>query len=197
MPIVTGTGALSSGCRALQHSKRRPSDSAARRRRSIARDRARACMTSSSVAASMRALQIAARDAERVGQRSRIRRTSSPRLLERDDVVVDFDGAERLEIDAGAARRGAVHDARNVAAMLGADDEHVASVSFGDDLILQILRGVAPAGMTRASLSAAALLAQSIANRPQLRARIVHHLAGRIDLARVCAISCLNCARRR
>ena len=67
-----------------------------------------------------RALQIAGARAERVGQREQ----DAPDLLgflllERDDVVVDLDGAERLEEQARAARRRAVHDARNAAAVLG------------------------------------------------------------------------------
>ena len=58
-------------------------------------------------------LQVAAAAAERVGQREQ----DSPDLLgllllERDDVVVDFDRAERLEKQARAARRRAVDDAR-------------------------------------------------------------------------------------
>ena len=40
-------------------------------------------------------------------------------LLERDDLVVDFDRAERLEEQGGAARRAAVDDARDRAAVLG------------------------------------------------------------------------------
>ena len=57
-------------------------------------------------------------------------------LLERDDVVVDFDRAQRLEKQARAAARTPVHDAGNGGAMLGADDEHVAAVPIGDDLLL-------------------------------------------------------------
>jgi hypothetical protein len=58
--------------------------------------------------------------------------------FERDDLVVDLDGAERLEVEAGTAARTAVDDARNRRAMLGLDDEHVAAVAVADDLILQI-----------------------------------------------------------
>jgi hypothetical protein len=60
-------------------------------------------------------------------------------LFDRHDVVVDFDGAERLEVQTGAARRRAVDDARNGGAVLGADDEDVPAVSLGDDLVLQVL----------------------------------------------------------
>ena len=69
-------------------------------------------------------------------------------------------------------------------AMLGADDEHVAAVAIGDDLLLQVLRRVlaAQVGLERAA-QPRALLAQPIADAPQLRARIVHDLAGGIDLA--------------
>ena len=70
------------------------------------------------------------------------------------------------------------------AAMLGADDEHVAAVAIGDDLLLQILRGVlaAQVGLERAA-QPRPLLAQPIPDAPQLRARIVHDLAAGIDLA--------------
>src|SRR2546428_12269347 len=86
-----------------------------------------------------RPLQIAGPRAERVGEREE----NTPNLfvlllLERDDVVVDLDRAERLEEKARAARRRAVHHAGNVAAMLALDDEHVAAVPPGDHLILAI-----------------------------------------------------------
>ena len=115
-----------------------------------------------------RPLHVAARAAERVGQREQ----DAPDLLgllllERDDVVVDLDRAERLEKQARAARRRAVHDAGNAAAMLGLDDEHVAAVPLGDDLILQVLRRVLAA---QVRLERAAqprpLLAQPLANQP-------------------------------
>jgi hypothetical protein len=60
-------------------------------------------------------------------------------LFERHDVVADLDGAERLEEQACAARGRAVDDARYRAAMLRLDDEDIAAVPLGDDLILQVL----------------------------------------------------------
>ena len=146
--------------------------------------RARPCSTSSSVAASIVRCRSAAAPAERVGQRQQ----DAPDflgllLLERDDVVVDFDGAERLEKQAGAAGRRAVHDARNAAAVLGLHEQHVAAVALGDDLILQVLRRLLAA---QVRLERAAqprlLLAQPIADQPQLRARVVDDLARRVDL---------------
>ena len=57
-----------------------------------------------------------------------------------------------------------MHDARNRGAVLGADDEHVAAVAIGDDLLLQVLRRVLAA---QVRLERAAqprpLLAQAIA----------------------------------
>ena len=91
-------------------------------------------------------LQIAGALAERVGEREQ-NAADFLRflLLERDDVVVDLDRAERLEEEAGAAAGAAVHDARDRRAMLAAHDQHVAAVAIGDDLLLQVLRGVAAA----------------------------------------------------
>ena len=68
--------------------------------------------------------------------------------------------------------------------MFGPDDQHVAAVAIGDDLVLQILRGVlaAQVGLERPA-QPRALLAQPIADAPQLRARVVDDLAGRIDLS--------------
>ena len=148
-------------------------------------NRARACSTSSSVAASTVRCRSSARAAERIGQRQQdAADLLGLLLLERDDVVVDLDGAQRLEEQARAARRAAVDDAGNRAAVLGADDEHVAAVAVGDDLLLQVLRRVLAA---QVRLERAAqprpLLAQPIADAPQLRARVVDDLAGGIDLA--------------
>ena len=69
-------------------------------------------------------------------------------------------------------------------AVFRADDEHVAAVAVGDDLLLQVLRRVlaAQVGLERAAQTRA-LLAQPIANALQLRTGIVHDLAAGIDLA--------------
>src|SRR5207344_791438 len=57
-------------------------------------------------------------------------------LLERHDVVVDFDGAERLEKKTGAAARAPVHDPGNRGPVLGSDDQDIPPVSIRDDLLL-------------------------------------------------------------
>ena len=89
------------------------------------------------------ALQVARTLAERVGQREQdavdLFRLL---LLERDDLVVDFDGAERLDEQGGAAGGAPVDDARDAATVLCPDEEHVPAVPFGDDLLLQVLCGV-------------------------------------------------------
>ena len=105
-------------------------------------------------------------------------------LLERDDVVVDLDRAQRLEEQARAARGAAVHDAGNRRPVFRADDEHVAPVAVGDDLLLQVFRRVlaAQVGLERPA-QPRALLAQAIAQALQLRTGIVDDLARRIDLA--------------
>ena len=59
--------------------------------------------------------------------------------------------------------------------VLGADDEHVAAVAIGDDLLLQVLRRVLAAQVRfERAAQPRALLAQPIAKALQLRARIVH-----------------------
>ena len=61
-----------------------------------------------------RALEVVGPRAEGVGQREQDAADLFGLLLfERDDVVVDLDGLERLEEQARAAGRGAVHDARD------------------------------------------------------------------------------------
>ncbi len=104
-------------------------------------------------------------------------------LLERDDLVVDLDRAQGLEVQARAARRGAVHDAGDGGAVLGADHQDVAPVAVGDDLVLQVLRRL-PAAQERLQRAAQArpLLAQPVPDDPQLRARVVGHLARLVDL---------------
>ncbi len=126
-----------------------------------------------------RALHVTAPRAERVGEREQ----NAPHFLgflffERDDVVVDLDGAERLEEQARAAGRRAVHDSRNVAAMLGLDHDDVSTVPLRDDLILQVFGRLfsAQVGLERAP-QAGALFAQPFANRLQRRARGVEHFA--------------------
>ncbi len=131
------------------------------------------------------ALEIAATAAERIGQ---LEQNTTDflclLLLERDNVVVDFNRAERLEKKTGAAARAAVHDSGNRGAMFGSNDEHVASIAIRDDLLLQVFRCVLAAqiGFQRAA-QAGALFPQSIPHASELRTCVVHDLAGRIDLA--------------
>ena len=131
-----------------------------------------------------RAAQVVGPAAERIGQRQQdAANLLGLLLLERDDVVVDLDGAERLEKQAGAAGGGAVDDAGDRGAVLGADHQHVAAVAIGDDLLLQVLRRVASAQKSverRPQLRA--LLPQPIADARQRRRRVVGDVAGRIDL---------------
>src|SRR5687767_14214390 len=62
-------------------------------------------------------------------------------LFEGDDVIVDLDGAERLEKQARSAAGAAMDDARDRRSVFGPYDEHVASVAIGHDMLLQVLRG--------------------------------------------------------
>ena len=80
------------------------------------------------------------------------------------------------------------------AAVLGLDDEHVAAVALGDDLILQVFRGLlaAQVRLERAA-QPRALLAQALANELQLGARVDRRPrpTGRSCRA-TCAVSPLN-----
>ncbi len=103
-------------------------------------------------------------------------------LLQRDDVVVDLHRAQRFQIQAGATRRRAVHDSGNAAAMLRLHDEDVTTVPLGDDLVLQVLGRVLAAQVRLEGAAQPRLLApQAVPYPPQLRARIVHDVAGRVD----------------
>src|SRR5687768_15818722 len=99
-------------------------------------------------------------------------------LLERDDVVVDVDGAEGLEVKAGAGSRTAVNDAGNGRSVFGAHNEYVSSVAVGDDLLLQIFGGVfaAEIRLERAT-QPGPLFPQPFAEALQLRTRIVYDFA--------------------
>ena len=131
-----------------------------------------------------RPLEIDRPAAERVGQREEDPMDLGGLLLfEGNDVVVDLDRAERLEKQAGAARRAAVDDAGNRGPVLGAHDEHVAAVAVGDDLVLQVAGGVAAAQVRLERCpQPRALLSQAVADGPELTARVVVDLAARIDL---------------
>ena len=105
-------------------------------------------------------------------------------LLERDDLVVDLDRAERLEIEAGAAAGAAVDDSRNRGAMLCLDDEDVAAVAIADDLVLQVFRRLfsAQVRLERGS-QPRPLFAKLRAQPRELGARVVVHFARWVDLA--------------
>ena len=66
-------------------------------------------------------------------------------LGEVNGVVVGGHCRERFQVQAGAARGTAVHQAGNRVTELAADDDDVPPVTVGDDLVLQVLRGVAAA----------------------------------------------------
>ena len=103
-------------------------------------------------------------------------------LFELDDVVVDFDRGGRLQEQAGAAARAAVHDARDVAPVFGAHQQHVAAVPLGDHFVLQVLRRVLAARELFERL--AQLLPQvpqAIADAAERGAGVVEHLARDVD----------------
>ena len=80
--------------------------------------------------------------------------------------------------------------------MLALDHQHVPAVALGDDLILEILRRVLAAQIRlERAAQPRALLAQALADHFQLRARVVEHIAGRIDL--VARLGDLALERRR
>ena len=105
-------------------------------------------------------------------------------VLERDNVVVDFDRTQRLQKEARAARRAPVDDARDGRAVLRLDDEHVATAAVGDDLFLKVASGLlsSKVGFERAT-EPGSLLAQALADRSQFGARMIHDLTGGLDLA--------------
>jgi hypothetical protein len=77
-----------------------------------------------------------------------------------------------------------VNDARNRRSVLAPDDEHVASIAVGDDLLLEIFRGVLAAQVRfQGAAQPRLLLAQTLANAAQLGAGIVDDVPGRVDLA--------------
>jgi len=142
-----------------------------------------------------RPLQIERPAAEGIGERQQdapdLRRFL---LLQRHDLVVDVHRAEGLEVEARAARRAAVNDPGDGRPVLGADDQHVAAVAVGDDLVLQVAGGVAPpeVRLERAA-QAGPLAAQAVTDRSQLGARVVGHLAARVDL--LADLRCLGLER--
>src|SRR4051812_23583291 len=63
-------------------------------------------------------------------------------LLERDNLVVDFNGGERLDEQGRAAGGTAVNDPRDAAPVFCFHEDHVAAVALRDHLLLQVLAGV-------------------------------------------------------
>ena len=132
----------------------------ARRRSTICENRARACMHVELGRDLDRPLAVVRPAAEGVGQREQdAADLLGLLLLERDDVVVDLDGARAAR--GTGSRRSPTRRARCpgiAAAMLGPHHQHVAAVALGDDLLLQILRRVLAAQVRlerRAQLRAA------------------------------------------
>ena len=159
--------------------------SPARRHSTICENRARAWIDVELGRDIDRALQVVRPGAEIVGQREQDAADLLRLLfLERDDVVVDLDGLERLDEEARAAGRAAVDDSGNRGSMFGAHHQHVAAVAIGDDLLLQVFRRL-PAAEKRSSVvrSFALLAAQPLADARQRGARVVGDVAGRIDLS--------------
>ena len=79
-------------------------------------------------------------------------------------------------------RGAAVNDARDVAAMLGAHQQHEAAVALGHHIVLQVLRRVLAAGeLLERVAEPLPQLAQPVADAAQRRAGVVEHLAGDVD----------------
>ena len=66
-------------------------------------------------------------------------------LLECNDFVIDLHGLQRLEKDTGARCRDPVDDAWDGRAVFGSHDKDIAAVTVGDNLLLQVLGGIAAA----------------------------------------------------
>ena len=141
-------------------------------------NRAFACSTSSSVATPVLRCRSLGALTERVGQREQDAVNLFRLLfLERDNLVVDFNGCERLNEQGGAAGGAAVDDARDAATVLCLDEDHVPAVPFGDHLLLQVLPRLLSAqiGLERTA-QPAPLLPEAIADAAERSARLIHHL---------------------
>ena len=104
-------------------------------------------------------------------------------VAEGDDVVVDLDGAERLEKQARPAARAAVDDARDRVAVLGLDHQHLPAGAFRHDALLQIARrALAPQVGVERGPQPVRLPAQLLADRSQGLRGVVHHAARVVDL---------------
>ena len=157
---------ISSGWRALM-STSRPSCAIAGAMPSMVCDkRALACSTSSSVATPVLRCRSSARSRKRVGQRQQdALDLFRLLLLERDDLVVDLNGAERLENKLAPLAELPWTMPGDAAPVLCLDEDHVAAVPLGDHLLLQVLPRVlaAQVRLERAA-QPAPLLAQAIAD---------------------------------
>ena len=103
-------------------------------------------------------------------------------FLQRHDVVVRLDRGHRLDEEARAGRRRAVHDAGNRRLVLGPHHQHEAAVPAGDHLLLQVLGGVTASGeLIERGAQLRPLAAQPLTNRRQRRTGVVDDLAVHVD----------------
>ena len=103
-------------------------------------------------------------------------------FLERHDLVVHFDGAERFQVEARPARRSPMHNPGDAGAVLGFDHEDVPTVPLGDDLVLEVLGRVLAAQVRlQRAAQPRPLLTKPIADDAQLRAGVIDDVARRGD----------------
>ena len=175
------TAAISSGCRAARSSSRPSAAIAGCDAADRIENCARACSTSSSVAASIVRSRSSAAARNASVSASRIRRTSSASCCSSATMSLLISTVLSGSRNRLAPLPELPCTMPGIAvAVFRAHHQHVAAVAIGHDLLLQILRRVLAAQVRfERSAQPRPLLAQPIANAPQLRARIVHHLAGR------------------
>ena len=116
---------------------------------------------------------------ERVGQRQQDALHFFGFLdLELDDLVVDLDGRQRFQIQRLAAGRTAMDQSGQRRPVLGLHQQHEPPVALGDDLVLQVLRGVLAAQIRVERLTELrALASKPVANRSQRRTGVIDHVA--------------------
>ncbi len=141
--------------------------------------RAIACTASSSPRTEAMSARSSARCPARAVSSCRMRSDLVPLLvLQLHDVVVQLDRGQRLHEEARARARGAVDDPRQLALVLGLQQQHVAVVAGGDDPVLQQPLGV---GAAEVALHDARELRPQAQERPadvgELRRGVVGHLA--------------------
>ncbi len=136
-----------------------------------------------------------------VGVRQSEKNAEHFRLLavgQRHDLVVRLHRRHRLEVQRRATRGTAVDDAGDGVLMFGAHHHHIPATAVGDDLVLEIFRGVAPPGksLERGS-QLRPMTPQCVTNIAQCRARIVGDVARRRDrAARAGSFVGKRCGRR-